>query len=223
MTADTPTAGFSAAAATASTSRAIAPASRPANTSIGRQYRSTPWHPSAVMSALDVMPQFSWQNFAQSSRRGCQGVMIFPVYKGVVGGLVDEAAELVRCFYSSSWLLPGTRWRFLRPLRLRLWAVLLLGIRPCTRRVRLSSPLVSLSSSQFLLMTIVHPLVFVESIADHGLANTTGIGWEEAFAKAKDFLAELTLEEKTALVTGTTGPCAVSQPITEASRSHQYL
>ncbi|KAL0262517.1 hypothetical protein SLS55_001485 [Diplodia seriata] len=38
--------------------------------------------------------------------------------------------------------------------------------------------------------------------------NATGVGWEDAFDKAKDFLAELTLEEKVSLVTGTTGPCA---------------
>ncbi|KAK8237632.1 putative beta-glucosidase [Phyllosticta capitalensis] len=52
------------------------------------------------------------------------------------------------------------------------------------------------------------PSLYTSSPAVLPSPNTTGIGWEEAFAKAKDFLAELTLEEKTALVTGTTGPCA---------------
>ncbi|KAE9967528.1 hypothetical protein BLS_006324 [Venturia inaequalis] len=38
--------------------------------------------------------------------------------------------------------------------------------------------------------------------------NTTGTGgWEDALLKAKAFTALLTLEEKTRLVTGTTGPC----------------
>ncbi|KAI1496236.1 putative beta-glucosidase G [Biscogniauxia marginata] len=38
--------------------------------------------------------------------------------------------------------------------------------------------------------------------------NATGVGgWEEALAKAKDFVAQLTLEEKSGLVTGTPGPC----------------
>ncbi|QPC78296.1 hypothetical protein HYE68_009048 [Fusarium pseudograminearum] len=35
----------------------------------------------------------------------------------------------------------------------------------------------------------------------------TGKGWEEGFAKAKEFLAKLTLEEKADMVTGTPGPC----------------
>lgn len=36
----------------------------------------------------------------------------------------------------------------------------------------------------------------------------TGVGgWVEAVAKAEAFLAQLTLEEKSAIVTGTTGPC----------------
>ncbi|OQO18832.1 putative beta-glucosidase G, partial [Rachicladosporium sp. CCFEE 5018] len=39
------------------------------------------------------------------------------------------------------------------------------------------------------------------------LANATGIGWEAAFAKASDFVSQLTLEEKVRLVTGTPGPC----------------
>jgi beta-glucosidase len=39
-------------------------------------------------------------------------------------------------------------------------------------------------------------------------ANTTGTGgWEEALAKAKDFVSKLTLEEKSNMVTGTPGPC----------------
>ncbi|KUJ08698.1 beta-glucosidase-related glycosidase [Mollisia scopiformis] len=37
--------------------------------------------------------------------------------------------------------------------------------------------------------------------------NTTGIGWEEALIKAKAFVAQLTLEEKSDMVTGTPGPC----------------
>lgn len=35
----------------------------------------------------------------------------------------------------------------------------------------------------------------------------SGIGWETAFAKAQQFLSELTLEEKSDLVTGQPGPC----------------
>ncbi|KAK6434222.1 hypothetical protein LTR95_009592 [Oleoguttula sp. CCFEE 5521] len=37
--------------------------------------------------------------------------------------------------------------------------------------------------------------------------NATGIGWEAAFAKASNFVSQLTLEEKVRLVTGTPGPC----------------
>ncbi|KAM0434015.1 hypothetical protein ACHAPT_003959 [Fusarium lateritium] len=37
--------------------------------------------------------------------------------------------------------------------------------------------------------------------------NVTGTGWETAFAKAQQFLSELTLEEKSDLVTGQPGPC----------------
>ncbi|PPJ59945.1 hypothetical protein CBER1_09895 [Cercospora berteroae] len=37
--------------------------------------------------------------------------------------------------------------------------------------------------------------------------NITGIGWEEALEKAKEWVAQLTTEEKSALVTGTEGPC----------------
>lgn len=35
----------------------------------------------------------------------------------------------------------------------------------------------------------------------------TGTGWEAALTKAKAFTAQLTLEEKTFMVTGTEGPC----------------
>lgn len=42
----------------------------------------------------------------------------------------------------------------------------------------------------------------------HKTANATGVGgWEEALAKAKDFVAQLTLEEKADMVTGQPGPC----------------
>ncbi|KAH6893132.1 beta-glucosidase-related glycosidase [Thelonectria olida] len=37
--------------------------------------------------------------------------------------------------------------------------------------------------------------------------NATGTGWEDAFKKAKAFVAKLTLEEKADMVTGTPGPC----------------
>ncbi|KAL5342479.1 glycoside hydrolase superfamily [Aspergillus crustosus] len=37
--------------------------------------------------------------------------------------------------------------------------------------------------------------------------NATGDGWEEAFARAQEFVAELTLEEKADMVTGQYGPC----------------
>lgn len=39
------------------------------------------------------------------------------------------------------------------------------------------------------------------------LANTTGIGWEDAIVKARSFVSQLTLEEKSDMVTGTPGPC----------------
>lgn len=40
------------------------------------------------------------------------------------------------------------------------------------------------------------------------LANTTGIGgWEDAMAKAKAFVSQLTASEKNDMVTGTPGPC----------------
>ncbi|KAF4541774.1 Beta-glucosidase 1 [Lasiodiplodia theobromae] len=68
------------------------------------------------------------------------------------------------------------------------------------------------------LLGIAASLVSPASAWDHSLyttspeilpsPNATGVGWEDAFAKAKDFLAELSLEEKVYLVTGTTGPCA---------------
>ena len=39
-------------------------------------------------------------------------------------------------------------------------------------------------------------------------ANATGIGgWEDALAKAKAFVSNLTLDEKSGMVTGTPGPC----------------
>lgn len=41
----------------------------------------------------------------------------------------------------------------------------------------------------------------------HCLANITGKSWEAAFEKAKAWVAQLTLEEKSQLVTGTEGPC----------------
>ncbi|KAL5392154.1 hypothetical protein DPSP01_000674 [Paraphaeosphaeria sporulosa] len=37
--------------------------------------------------------------------------------------------------------------------------------------------------------------------------NITGTGWEAALEKAKAFVAQLTLEEKTFMVTGSSGPC----------------
>ncbi|KAK7518898.1 glycoside hydrolase superfamily [Phyllosticta citriasiana] len=51
------------------------------------------------------------------------------------------------------------------------------------------------------------PSLYTTSPAVLPSPNATGVGWEEAFAKAQDFLAELTLEEKTTLITGTNGPC----------------
>ena len=39
-------------------------------------------------------------------------------------------------------------------------------------------------------------------------ANATGVGgWEGALVKAKSFVSQLTLEEKSGMVTGTPGPC----------------
>ncbi|KAL7756847.1 hypothetical protein ACKLNR_013840 [Fusarium oxysporum f. sp. zingiberi] len=37
--------------------------------------------------------------------------------------------------------------------------------------------------------------------------HTSGAGWKEAYDKARDFVAELTLEEKSDMVTGVLGPC----------------
>ncbi|SCO91266.1 probable beta-glucosidase precursor [Fusarium oxysporum] len=37
--------------------------------------------------------------------------------------------------------------------------------------------------------------------------HTSGAGWKEAYDKARDFVAELTLEEKSDMVTGVPGPC----------------
>lgn len=46
------------------------------------------------------------------------------------------------------------------------------------------------------------------------IANTTGLGgWEAALVRADAFTSQLTLEEKTRLVTGTTGPCVVSRDL----------
>jgi beta-glucosidase len=45
------------------------------------------------------------------------------------------------------------------------------------------------------------------SITNIVTANATGIGWEEAHKRAKAFVAQLTLEEKAKMVTGTPGPC----------------
>lgn len=42
---------------------------------------------------------------------------------------------------------------------------------------------------------------------EYTLANATGIGWEEAVAKAREFVSQLTVEEKSDMVTGTPGPC----------------
>lgn len=42
---------------------------------------------------------------------------------------------------------------------------------------------------------------------DSSPANATGIGWEDALVRAQAFVAELTLQEKTDMVTGTPGPC----------------
>lgn len=37
--------------------------------------------------------------------------------------------------------------------------------------------------------------------------NATGLGWEDAFARASEWVSQLTLQEKARLVTGTPGPC----------------
>lgn len=40
------------------------------------------------------------------------------------------------------------------------------------------------------------------------IASMTGVGgWEDAMDRARDFVAELTLEEKSMMVTGQPGPC----------------
>ena len=44
------------------------------------------------------------------------------------------------------------------------------------------------------------------------IANATGIGWEGAFEQASAFVAQLTLKEKSELVTGETGPCVGNIP-----------
>ncbi|KAF4471291.1 beta-glucosidase [Fusarium albosuccineum] len=46
-----------------------------------------------------------------------------------------------------------------------------------------------------------------EYLKSPGPANATGLGWEEAFAQATDFVLQLTLHEKLQLVSGTEGPC----------------
>lgn len=47
-----------------------------------------------------------------------------------------------------------------------------------------------------------------ETSVDSITANATGVGgWEEAFERAKAFVAKLTLEEKAIMVTGQPGPC----------------
>ncbi|CZR54957.1 probable beta-glucosidase G [Phialocephala subalpina] len=53
--------------------------------------------------------------------------------------------------------------------------------------------------------TILGPYGYVPPV--YPSPNTTGIGWEGALAKAKAFVAELTLEEKSTMVTGYPGPC----------------
>ncbi|KAH6663512.1 beta-glucosidase [Halenospora varia] len=54
--------------------------------------------------------------------------------------------------------------------------------------------------------TILGPYGFVPPV--YPSPNATGAGgWEAAIAKAKAFVAQLTLEEKSGMVTGTPGPC----------------
>ncbi|KAE9369026.1 glycoside hydrolase family 3 protein [Stipitochalara longipes BDJ] len=54
--------------------------------------------------------------------------------------------------------------------------------------------------------TILGPYGFVPPV--YPSPNITGAGgWEEALAKAKAFVSQLTLEEKSSMVTGTPGPC----------------
>ncbi|KAK2054780.1 glycosyl hydrolase family 3 N terminal domain-containing protein [Colletotrichum caudatum] len=53
--------------------------------------------------------------------------------------------------------------------------------------------------------TILGP--YGHSPAVYPSPNTTGNGWEDAMAKARAFVAQLTLEEKADIVTGKPGPC----------------
>lgn len=46
----------------------------------------------------------------------------------------------------------------------------------------------------------------------HFLANATGTGWEDAFAKASALTAQLNLTEKIFMVTGVKGPCVGNIP-----------
>lgn len=62
-----------------------------------------------------------------------------------------------------------------------------------------------------------HPLLYtrpvgrsnpVSKLALIAIANITGIGgWSDAMERTKAFVAELTLDEKADMVTGTPGPC----------------
>jgi beta-glucosidase len=55
-------------------------------------------------------------------------------------------------------------------------------------------------------MTTLHESVITQLTCS--LANITGSGgWDQALAKAKAFVAQLNVEEKAYMVTGTTGPC----------------
>jgi len=65
-----------------------------------------------------------------------------------------------------------------------------------------------------LLAALLGDLAVVAQDSDYGSSppvypspQTQGIGWEAAFARAEAFVANLTLEEKAQLVTGTSGPC----------------
>ncbi|KAH0137050.1 hypothetical protein KCU67_g15875, partial [Aureobasidium melanogenum] len=49
--------------------------------------------------------------------------------------------------------------------------------------------------------------LFTSSPPVYPSPETAGIGWETALAQAEAFLANLTLEEKAGLVTGSSGPC----------------
>lgn len=60
----------------------------------------------------------------------------------------------------------------------------------------------------FIHLVSLHPRVQSSvGFTDELKANTTGIGWAAAFLKAQAFVSELTLEEKSGMVTGTPGPC----------------